>query len=605
MASNSPLRASLMGSAPVAAAGGVRLDAAAAIAGEAGSAQAMGQLKDAIADLRLLAIEPYLRQSVAALQAEKAQEAAGWAIKALERDERCGMAWYCLAIAREKAGDFKGSLQCYESALALSPDHIEIANNLGRLAYRMGMHELAEQFFRLYLQSHPNAFEPSNNLACCLRDKHRYGEAIEVLRTAIEAAPENPLLWNTLGTVLTDQGEFAAALTFFDEALRLDGDYVKALYNRGTAKLSLGDPEGALADCDEALKGKMAEHERTMMTLARATMLIAKGELEEGWEAYEARRSHLYADALLYHVDAPDWTPDMDLAGKTLLVFGEQGLGDEVLFANLLPDVIEALGPDGKLILGVEARLVPLFQRACPTARVEAHATYSIDARTVRMAPFLKDDDKIDAWAPMGALLRRFRPNVASFPSRPSFLAADPDRVAHWREVLKSAPAGPKVGILWKSLKLDGARLRYFSPFDLWRPVLATPGITFVNLQYGDTGPETVQAMRELGVELWRPPGIDLKDELDDLAALTLALDVVLGPANATSNIAAACGAPVWLISTPGAWPKLGTERYPWYPTVRVFNPPAFNDWTPVMEEIAQALVTTFGAPGTSANAAG
>ncbi len=563
----------------------------------------MRRLQDAIADLRALSVEPYLRQSVAALQAEQAQEAAQWAIKALERDERCGMAWYCLAIAREKAGDFKGSLQCYESALALSPEHVEIANNLGRLAYRMGMSDLAEQFFRLYLQRHPNAFEPSNNLACCLRDQHRYAEAIDILRSAIEADPENPMLWNTLGTVLTDQGEFEASVTFFNEALRLDDGYVKARYNRATAKLSLGDPHGALIDCDEALAGQMAEHERATMNLARSTMLIAQGRLKEGWDAYEARLSHHYYDALIYLIDRPAWTPDMALEGKTLLVFAEQGLGDEVLFANVVPDVIQALGPSGRLILAVEQRLAPLFRRSFPTARIEAHATYNVDARTVRCAPFLTEGDVVDAWAPLGALLRRFRPDLAAFPDRPGFLTPDPARVAHWRAALEAAPQGPKVGILWKSLKLDGARLRYFSPFDFWRPVLATPGVAFVNLQYGDSAAETAQAARELGVQLWRPPGLDLKEDLDDLAALTLALDLVIAPANATSNIAAACGAPVWLISTPGAWPKLGADRYPWYPSVRVFNPPAFNDWAPVMDEITQALAAAFANNGTQVTA--
>jgi tetratricopeptide (TPR) repeat protein len=591
MSAQSPSRAStLPDGATAVAAEGPRLQVPPAVAGEAGSPEAMARLREAIAGLRALGVEPFLRQSAAALQAEKIQEAAQWAIKALERDERCGMAWYCLAIAREKAGDFKGSLQCYESALALSPDHVEIANNLGRLAYRMGRRDLAEQFFRLYLRRYPNAFEASNNLACSLRDDHRYAEAIDILRSAIQADPENPLLWNTLGTVLTDQGEFAASLTFFNEALRLDEDFVKARYNRATAKLSMGDPAAALIDCDDALAGHMAEHERATMTLARSTMLIAQGRLKEGWDAYEARLSHHYYDALLFMIDRPAWTPDMDLRGKTLLVFAEQGLGDEVLFANLVPDVIEALGPDGQLILAVEPRLTDLFARSFPAARIEAHVTYNIDGRTVRRAPFLTDEDKVDAWAPLGALLRRFRPDVAAFPNRPSFLTPDPARVAHWREALKAEGPGPKVGILWKSLKLDGARLRYFSPFDYWRPVLSTPGLSFVNLQYGDSGAETAQAMRELGVRLWRPPGIDLKDDLDDLAALTLALDLVVAPANATSNIAAACGAPVWLISTPGAWPKLGTDRYPWYPTVRVFDPPAFNDWAPVMEQISHEL---------------
>jgi hypothetical protein len=207
---------------------------------------------------------------------------------------------------------------------------------------------------------------------------------------------------------------------------------------------------------------------------------------------------------------------------------------------------------------------------------------------------FVEDMAKIDLWAPMGSLLRRYRTSVGAFPDRSRFLTPDTARVAHWRAVLQSAPPGPKIGILWKSLKLDGARLRYFSPFDAWRPVLDTPGLVFVNLQYGDCEAEIAHAREQLGVELWRPPGIDLKDDLDDLAALTCALDLVVGPANATTNIAAACGAPVWLISTPGAWPKLGTDRYPWYPQARVFNPPAFVQWEPVMVEIAQALTSAF-----------
>jgi hypothetical protein len=97
------------------------------------------------------------------------------------------------------------------------------------------------------------------------------------------------------------------------------------------------------------------------------------------------------------------------------------------------------------------------------------------------------------------------------------------------------------------------------------------------------------QAKAELGLDIWTPPGIDLKNDLADLAALCCALDLTVGPANATTNIAAA-GAPVWLISTPGAWPRLGTDRYPWYPQVRVFLPDAYNQWAPVMAEVAASV---------------
>jgi tetratricopeptide (TPR) repeat protein len=583
----------VMGAQQISAAG-ARPGFSGGVAGSAGSPEAMRRLSDALAQLKQLSIEPMLKKSVAALRAEDAKTAGDWALKALAQDERCGMAWYCLAIAREKAGDFQTSIQCYESALALAPEHREIAANLGRLAYRMGMREIAEKLFINYLSHVPGEVEASNNLACCQRDQHRYGEAIETLRPVIGANPLNPMLWNTLGTVLTDQGEFGDAVPFFDEALRLDAGFDKARYNRANAKLQLGRPDEALIDCDAALTGRMAEHERSMMQLGRAIILIAGGRLQDGWPAYEARLAAQYPGCTAFAIDRPAWTPDADLAGKTLLLVGEQGLGDEVLFANFIPDAIEALGPEGKLVLALERRLVPLFQRSFPTAEIILHYTSDAHGRTVRHTPMAGDMQRIDLWAPLASPLARFRPSVAAFPDRPRFLTPDPERVAHWREVLQTAPAGPKVGILWKSLNLEGARLRYFSPFDAWKPVLTTPGVTFVNLQYGDSDAEMAEAKARLGVQLWRPPGIDLKNDLDDVAALTCALDMVLGPANATTNIAAACGANVWLISTPGAWPKLGTDRYPWYPQARVFNAPAGEPWDTVMEEIAQALPGAF-----------
>lgn len=123
--------------------------------------------------------------------------------------------------------------------------------------------------------------------------------------------------------------------------------------------------------------------------------------------------------------------------------------------------------------------------------------------------------------------------------------------------------------------------------------MLATPGVTFVNLQYGESAEELARAREELGVEIWNPPGINLKDDLDDVAALTCALDLTVGFANATTNIAAACGTETWIISVPGAWTRLGTDHMPWYPTARVFLPEEFAVWEPVMAEVAAAIATS------------
>ena len=190
----------------------------------------------------------------------------------------------------------------------------------------------------------------------------------------------------------------------------------------------------------------------------------------------------------------------------------------------------------------------------------------------------------------MASPLRQFRGSAAAFPDRPRFLVPDEVRTDHWRKVLEGAPAGRKVGILWKSMKLSGSRHGHFSPFDEWETVLKTPGITFVNLQYGDCEAELAQAKAQMGVDIWTPPGIDLKNDLDDLASLCCALDLIVGFANATTNIAAACGAKVWMVGSPGSWVQMGETRLPWYPQVRLFTRSAGSEWGQVMEAVAADL---------------
>ncbi len=570
---------------------------AATLAGGSASRAALNRLNLAVAELKAVAVQPLLQQAVAALQADDFKTGGDLAIKALEMDERSGFGWYLLAIARERAGDFASSVRCYESALTLIPNHAEVANDMGRLAYRMGLKDTAEKLFLHYLTLHPTSHEGANNLACALRDQLRFAEAIEILKPALAAHPANALLWNTLGTVIGEKGDPAMSITFFDEALSHDPAFAKARYNRGNARLVLGDLDGALDDCQTALTGPMSEDERLMMLLSRSTIRLARGEIAAGWEDYEVRLAPAFADVTHFMIDAPRWTPDTELAGKTLLLLGEQGLGDEVMFANVIPDVIAALGPSGKLLIAVEPRLVTLFQRSFPTAEVGAHSTWNVDGQTVRGAPFVGDHGRLDAYAPIASLLRRFRASVAAYPDRRGFLTPDPDRVAWWKTQL---PAGPTVGLLWKSLVQAGSRHRFYSPFEQWKRVLAVPGVTFVNLQYGDCGAELEAARADLGIEIWNPPGIDLKQDLDDVAALCCALDLVMGPSNASSCLAGACGAPLWLLSITGSWPLLGTDHYPWYPQARVFRPPTLGQWEPAMQAMAGALTDRLSA-GTKA----
>src|SRR5580698_3687182 len=184
--------------------------------GDAASPAALSKLEGAVGELKALAIVPMLRRAIDAVRANDGKTGTEWALKALNHDERSGMAWYVLAVAREKSGDFANSLNAYQSALALMPNHADVANDLGRLAFRMGMKDVAEQLFRRYLEAHPNSLGTISNLVSCVRDQGRPDEAIDILKAAIKANPEDASLWNTLGTILLEKGDAPTALIFFD-----------------------------------------------------------------------------------------------------------------------------------------------------------------------------------------------------------------------------------------------------------------------------------------------------------------------------------------------------------------------------------------------------
>ncbi|WP_158916782.1 tetratricopeptide repeat protein [Caulobacter sp. S45] len=496
------------------------------------------------------------------------------------------------AVALEQAGDLPAALAAYERALTARPDDAELLADLGRLAGRMGMHAVAEAFYARLLVREPERLEAVDGLTRALRDQHRYTDAVAVIRPAIQAHPADARLWNTLGTVLHQQGDSVLAATFFEEAARLDPDLATARYNLGSARMDLGDLGAARADFDAALPLASTPHECAMIAFARATVRLAQGDLGEGWDAYEARLSPDLPAPTAFDIPGERWTPDIPLDGRRLLTVAEQGLGDEIMFAGVLPDVIAALGPEGRLALAVEPRLVTLFSRSFPGATVTPHATCREGYLAVRSAPHA---EAADLWAPMGSLLRRFRRTLEAFPRSP-YLVPDPLRVAHWRDVVQAhgAPA-LSVGLTWRSGSLVGERRRQYPGLEDWAPVLRTSGVRFVNLQYG-AEPEELDALEQIaGAPILRPPGIDLKTDLDDLAALACAIKLVVAVPNATAALAAACGAETWFVGAPAAWPRLGTDGYPWYAHSRSFAAEAFGAFAPPLARVAEALKGRIG----------
>ncbi len=562
--------------------------------GDAGKSRALKtvmQFKAGKAEGRLRKALPILKRAVKKIHEHDYKAAALLGLEALRVDENIALANHVTAIALDKLGLASFALEMYERAQRLDPNEPEVYQNLGLLAWRMDLYDVAEQFFRIFSRMMPQAVEGPNNLACVLRDKGQMEDAVEVLRAAIYANQNSSLLWNSLGTVMMEQTDFEKAALFYQQALEIEPNLARAFHNLGYCKATEGNHAEALEYIEKALEiGNMPPHEMAESRHAQAVSLIGLGKLDTAWDAYECRNSTEYNKATCFSIPVKKWDGE-PLEGKNLLLVGEQGLGDEVMFLNEGHDLIDRLGPDGHLTMAVVPRLVPLMERSFPQATVTKHATIRNNGVPLRGCPTITNWKNIDFWAPMGSLLRVLRTSLDAFPKEGGYLTPDPARIDHWRGELSKLGPGFKGGLLWKSMLMSAKRSKYYSPFEQWKSTLNIKDVTWINLQYGDCEADLERAEKEFGVKVHQMEGINLKDDLDDLAALCVALDLVVGPMNATTNIAAASGARTAIIGAPNSWPFLGTGQLPWYPTAKVFSPKTISNWKPAMADFNDWLV--------------
>jgi len=537
-----------------------------------------------------------LRRAIKAWRRGDVVRAGQLALAAANADETNAKALHVLGMALERMGHMHKALVTYERAFQLDPDDPELLINLGLIAWAQKQKDGAARMFSLYIGSCPDSPVGYNNLGSILSDMGQVETAIETLRAAIFRLPHEAILWNALATVLAEQGRPEESLVFYNEAVRLEPEFARLHHNHGYAYAHLGMLDEALAAYDLALKLGVDPAERLETTHSRSICLIGMGRLEEGFSGYESRNNPRFRAFVNHVLKAPQWHGEA-LDGKRIAVIGEQGLGDEFMFANTLPDLQRAVGETGSLEIAVDPRLVSLFQRSYPSAIVGSYDDRTfINAdgqQPLRFVPFVTDKGEPDYWTPMGSVLQYFRPTVESFP-RQAFLTPDPVAVAGFRAALQAKGPGPYVGICWRSMMLGAKRAKYYSPLELWAPILETPGITFVNLQYGESAADIARVKDELGIDI-HDMAINLKDDIDGGAALSAAVDLVISAPTAAAACAGAVGTEVWFVMASRGWPQLGTDEYPWYRKSRAYNPKQFGDWNAVLPRIAKDLARFSG----------
>ena len=383
------------------------------------------------------------------------------------------------------------------------------------------------------------------HLAEALRSEGRAIEAIDAYQRAAALHADDPQPHHQLARLLQGLGRLDEALACYDEAIQRNPRYASAHFHRGLLRLQLG-------------------------------------ELAEGWRDYEWR----------WHCPDGTWPRDYftqpvwdgsSLAGKTILIHGEQGVGDEVMFASCLPDVIAQAK---RVIVLCQPRLGRLFARSFPQAQIE---TQPRGFEHLWQPPAKAN---IDVQIAAGSLPRYLRGSEAAFPRREQFLYADPAQIAQWQARFAELGAGLKVGISWKAgVSPDQQQLRS-TTLNAWLPVLQTPGAQFIDLQYGDHTSDLLAARQFDNVKIHRWADGDPLGDLDRFATQISALDLVISVGNATVHLAGALGVTTWnLLPTFGGWRwPLQGEETPWYRSVRVLRQSQPCAWQPLFADVAERL---------------
>lgn len=509
------------------------------------------------------------------------------ALAALEHAVSLNPAYAPAHIARGAAfadlGAHDQAIRALEAAIALVPngsrEKFELLNNLGDLFRKDGQLDRAIPTLRDALARDPADTTVRYNLALSLAAARETGEAETIYRSLIADAPDLLKAYVNLGNLLRDQNRNGEAIALFEQALARDPSLAEAYTNIGACLADRGWLFAAILQHHKALSLKPGDPE---ITLNFAVNLLRLGRFAEGWPPYEHRFGILGQAAR--RPAAPRYWQGEDIRDKTIVVWTEQGIGDEILYASMIPDLIARAGA---CRIECSTRLMPAFTRSFPGIPITGW----------------KDPDQAtsganaDVQVAAGSLGRYLRPSFDSFPRRKGYLKADPDLTARLRAAYEARAGGRKiVGISWRSgnayLGADKtAKLRHFAP------ILAVPGCFFVSLQYGDRGAEIAEAR----ADIFQDPTVDHVADIEAALAQAAAMDLVITTSNTAAHLAAAQGIPTWILLpyAKGALWYWFTHRddSPWYSSARLFRAETAEGWDADVAGQAAAALAGHVAP--------
>ena len=483
-----------------------------------------------------------------------------------------------LAFAYNAVSRFKEGLSSADRAVSLRRDFADAWNNRGNALAGLDIPQDALHSYDRAIALKPDFAQALNNRACVLRDLGRPVDALESCDRAIALWPDYADAWSNRGNALGDLGRPEEARTSYQRAIAIAPKLIDAWNNQGLCLIELNRRDEALLSYQQALS-LAPDYAETHWN--ESLCLLQVGRLEEGWRKYEWRWQRNRIKASRRTFEQPLWLGDEAIAGKTILLHAEQGLGDTLQFCRYA-GLVAKLG--ARVVLEVPAELMTLL------ANLEGVA--QIVEQGAPLPPF-------DYHCPLLSLPLAFNTSVSTIPSATPYLFADADRAQQWRARIGNGPdIRLKVGLVWAGGNRAGvAELRNIDArrsiaLAQLQPLLDLPFVQYYSLQKGAPAQQLAQLSPE---QAGGQAVIDYADELTDFAdtaALVANLDLIISVDTSTAHLAGAMGKPVWILNrfdTCWRW-MLERDDSPWYPSARLFRQPALGDWANVIESVRTAL---------------
>ena len=494
-----------------------------------------------------------------------------------------------LGTVLQAQGRLDEAAASYLRALALQPQLAEAHYNLGNALHAQEKLNDAVACYQRALALQPQLAEAHYNLGNAYQAQDKLGAAIACYERALTLQPEKVEALHNLGNALQSQDQLDDAMACFERVLALQPGYAKAHYSMGCAYHALGNLDEALARYRTA---RVLQPDFAQAGFSESLAQLLQGNFAEGWRNFELRwqtrnQDH---DTPMRPYPQPLWTGEK-LASGRLLIWGEQGIGDEIMFAGIIPDVLRMGNP---CVLDCDPRLKPLFTRSFPGIEVvSGHALDHGPGYAANNDPQHNSQLDIAAHLPSGSLPGLFRRSSAAFAATTSpYLIADPCKRERIRARYADANADRRrlVGLAWHTNNRKTGRRRSID-LSFFAPLFARTDIRWVSLQYGDHDALQNQAA-VAGAPIFIDGSVDQLVDIDLFAAQVAAMDMVITIDNSTAHLAGALGIPTrvllpfapdwrWLQSRPDS---------PWYPTLRLFRQPKRGDWESVVQTVQSAL---------------